>query len=92
MLALADRRAFEQLIGRQNKYWHERGFFLELVIWEDFLDAMSPTRLQDLFSGLSQPLEAALGPCRHVCGKMRHSEIDCHTWQNPFVSPTGSIP
>lgn len=47
---VADRRAFEQLIGRQNKYWHDRGFFLEAVIWEDFLDAMSPTRLQDTYN------------------------------------------
>jgi hypothetical protein len=43
----ADRRAFELLIGRQNKYLHQRGLFLDLVIWEDFLDTLSPTRLQD---------------------------------------------
>ena len=47
---VADRRAFEQLIGRQNQYWHDRSFFLELVIWEHFLDAMSRTRLQDAYN------------------------------------------
>ena len=42
----ADREAFEILINRRNKDWHSRGVFLELVIWEDFLDAVSPTRKQ----------------------------------------------
>ena len=42
----ADRKAFEILIGRRNKAWHARGVFLDLVIWEDFLDAVSPTRKQ----------------------------------------------
>ncbi len=43
----ADRDQFEILINRKNKEWVSRGVFLELVIWEDFLDAMSQTRLQD---------------------------------------------
>jgi hypothetical protein len=43
----ADRSEFEIFIGRKNKDWIGKGVFLELVIWEDFLDAMSQTRLQD---------------------------------------------
>ncbi len=42
-----DRREFEIFIGRKNKDWIAKGVFLELVIWEDFLDAVSQTRLQD---------------------------------------------
>ena len=42
----ADRDQFEILINRKNKDWVARGVFLELVIWEDFLDAMSQTTLQ----------------------------------------------
>jgi hypothetical protein len=42
-----DRKEFEIFIGRKNKDWVAKGVFLELVIWEDFLDAVSPTRLQD---------------------------------------------
>ena len=42
-----DRKAFEIFIGRKNKDWVAKGVFLELIIWEDFLDAMSQTRLQD---------------------------------------------
>jgi hypothetical protein len=42
-----DRTEFEIFIGRKNKEWIDKGVFLNLVIWEDFLDAMSQTRLQD---------------------------------------------
>ncbi len=48
---LADeRRQFEIFINRKNKAWAEQGVFLELVNWEDFLDAMSQTRLQDEYN------------------------------------------
>ena len=42
-----DRKEFEIFVGRKNKEWVEKGVFLNLVIWEDFLDAVSQTRLQD---------------------------------------------
>jgi hypothetical protein len=45
-----DRREFEIFIGRKNKDWVTKGVFLELVIWEDFLDAVSQTRLQDKYN------------------------------------------
>ena len=45
-----DRDAFEIFINRKNKDWHDKGVFLELVVWEDFLDAMSKTRLQDEYN------------------------------------------
>jgi hypothetical protein len=45
-----DRRQFELFINRKNKAWVEKGVFLELVIWEDFLDAISQTRLQDEYN------------------------------------------
>ncbi|MEM9276584.1 MAG: hypothetical protein AAGA80_27125, partial [Cyanobacteria bacterium P01_F01_bin.143] len=45
-----DREQFEILIGRENKEYIRKGIFLELVIWEDFLDAMSATRLQDEYN------------------------------------------
>lgn len=45
-----DRDQFEILINRKNKDWVEKDVFLELVIWEDFLDAVSQTRLQDEYN------------------------------------------
>ncbi|MFA7242249.1 MAG: SUMF1/EgtB/PvdO family nonheme iron enzyme [Sulfuricellaceae bacterium] len=46
----ADRDEFEIFINRKNKDWVGKGIFLELVIWEDFLDAVSRTRLQDEYN------------------------------------------
>ena len=47
-----DRQAFERLVSRKNKLWHERGVFLDLQMWEDFLDVMSKTRLQDEYNAV----------------------------------------
>jgi hypothetical protein len=46
----SDRKEFEIFINRKNKDLIKKGFFIELVIWEDFLDAMSRTRLQDEYN------------------------------------------
>jgi hypothetical protein len=46
----ADREQFEIFINRKNKAWFDRGVFLDLVLWEDFLDALSRTRLQDEYN------------------------------------------
>ncbi len=42
-----DRLGFEIFINRKNKHYIKNGLFFELVIWEDFIDAISKTRLQD---------------------------------------------
>ena len=46
----ADREQFEIFISRENKKYVKDNIFLELVLWEDFLDAMSKTRLQDEYN------------------------------------------
>ncbi len=45
-----DRKEFEIFINRKNKHWVDQGVYLELVMWEDFLDAMSQSRLQDEYN------------------------------------------
>jgi hypothetical protein len=45
-----DRKEFEIFINRKNKDWFDKGVFLELVVWEDFLDAVSQTRLQEEYN------------------------------------------
>ncbi|MCA2655749.1 MAG: hypothetical protein IM473_17895 [Microcystis sp. M015S2] len=45
-----DREQFEIFINRQNKEYIKKRIFLELVVWEDFIDAMSATRLQDEYN------------------------------------------
>lgn len=49
-----DRREFELLINRKNKDYVSKNIFLELIIWEDFIDAMSITRLQDEYNKVIQ--------------------------------------
>jgi Leucine-rich repeat (LRR) protein len=45
-----DRKEFEIFINRENKEYIKKGIFLELVMWEDFIDRMSETRLQDEYN------------------------------------------
>ena len=45
-----DREQFEIFINRENKKWVDKGIFIELINWEDFLDAVSKTRLQDEYN------------------------------------------
>ena len=47
---LKDRQQFELFISRRNKSWGKKGISLELVNWEDFIDAVSKTRLQDEYN------------------------------------------
>ena len=51
---VADRQAFSELIRRRNDDWVGCGVHLRLVIWEDFIDAMSKTRLQDKYNAAIQ--------------------------------------
>ena len=43
----AERKEFEQFIGRRNKQWLPESIFLHLDVWEDFDDSMSATGKQD---------------------------------------------
>ena len=52
-----DRVAFELELGRRNHSWIKKGLYLELVIWEDFIDAMSQERLQSEYNKAIQQCE-----------------------------------
>jgi len=45
-----DRTEFEIFIYRKNKDWVAQGVFIDLVVWEDFLDAVAKNRLQDEYN------------------------------------------
>jgi len=45
-----DRKEFEIFINRKNKELRKRNIFISLEIWEDFLDAMSQTRIQNEYN------------------------------------------
>ncbi len=46
----SDRKEFEIFINRKNKEYVKDSIFLELLLWEDFIDAISVTRLQDEYN------------------------------------------
>jgi hypothetical protein len=45
-----DREQFEIFLYRKCKAWFDRGIFLHLELWEDFLDAMAPGGLQSEYN------------------------------------------
>lgn len=46
----SEREAFNGFIYRKCIEWKKYGFFFEVVMWEDFLDVMSKSRLQDEYN------------------------------------------
>jgi len=45
-----DREQFEIFINRENKRLKTKGIFLNLEVWEDFIDAVSKSRLQSEYN------------------------------------------
>ena len=47
-----EREQFEIFIHRENQNLYKKGIFIELELWENFIDAMSKTRLQDEYNNV----------------------------------------
>ena len=45
-----DRDAFDLYFRQQNDLWRKRGIYLEIIRWENFLDVISETGLQDEYN------------------------------------------
>ncbi|MEP0265587.1 COR domain-containing protein [Dokdonia sp.] len=45
-----EREQFEIFIHRENQLLYKKGVFIELIVWENFIDKMSQTRLQDEYN------------------------------------------
>lgn len=71
-----ERREFEIFIGRKNREWQRRGVFLELVVWEDFLDSVSPTRLQDEYNAAIRDCDVFMMLFCTKVGKYSEEEFD----------------
>jgi hypothetical protein len=72
-----DRKDFEIFVNRKNKDWvASLGVFLNLVIWEDFLDAMSSTRLQDEYNKAIQKCDIFVVLLWTKVGKYTEEEFD----------------
>jgi hypothetical protein len=61
----ADRSAIEIFMGRENKKWTSKGKFFDLVIWEDFINTISKTSLQDEYNKAIKKCDVCIILCLH---------------------------
>ena len=47
-----ERKKFESFIHRENQQLYEKGIFIKLQLWENDIDAMSKTRLQNQYNNV----------------------------------------
>lgn len=71
-----DRDELEIFISRENKRLKERGILLELERWENFLDAISNTRLQDEYNKAISTCDIVLCLFFTKVGKYSAEEFD----------------
>jgi len=86
----AEREQFEIFINRENKRLHEQGVFINLEIWEDFIDAMSQTRLQDEYNKVVKQSDIFVSLFFSKVGKFTAEEFETAIGQfkkngKPFV-------
>ncbi|MEO0520103.1 MAG: hypothetical protein AAF171_22690 [Cyanobacteria bacterium P01_A01_bin.116] len=72
----ADREQFEIFIYRKCKAWFDRGIFLHLDIWEDFLDAVSPDGLQSEYNKAVQGSDIFVLLVQNKVGKYTAEEFN----------------
>jgi internalin A len=49
-----DRKEFELAIRQKNDNWVKKGIYLQPVMWENFIDSISQTRLQDEYNNATK--------------------------------------
>ncbi|MDP4270780.1 MAG: COR domain-containing protein [Bacteroidota bacterium] len=71
-----DREQFEIFINRENKRLNQEGIFLNLELWEDFIDAMSKTRLQDEYNKVIASCDIFISLFKTKVGKFTAEEFE----------------
>ncbi|MFA5922385.1 MAG: COR domain-containing protein [Methylococcaceae bacterium] len=71
-----DRDAFELYFRQQNDQLRKQGIYLEIVRWENFLDAMSDTRLQDEYNKEVKACDIFISLFFSKTGKYTEEEFD----------------
>jgi hypothetical protein len=72
----ADRDEIREMISVENDRLHRRGIYLELVQWEYFFDALSPTRLQDEYNDAIKDCDLVLSLFFTKAGKYTQEEFE----------------
>jgi internalin A len=75
-----DRDAFDLYFRQQNDRLRKQGVYLEIVRWENFLDAMSSTRLQDEYNRAIRNCDVFVSLFKTKTGKYTAEEFDV-AWQ-----------
>ncbi len=71
-----DRKEFALLLSLKNSDWEARGVYLDLVKWEDYLDAMSKTRLQDEYNKAIRECDVFVALFWTKVGKFTEEEFE----------------
>ncbi|WP_372757456.1 hypothetical protein [Mariniflexile sp.] len=71
-----DRDQFRMFISKENDRLHTEGIYLEVVQWENFLDAISDTRLQDEYNKAISTCDIVLCLFFTKVGKYSAEEFD----------------
>ncbi|TXD81411.1 hypothetical protein ESY86_18030 [Subsaximicrobium wynnwilliamsii] len=71
-----DRDQFRKFISMENDRLHTKGVYLEIVQWENFLDAISDTRLQDEYNNAISNCDIVLCLFFTKVGKYSSEEFD----------------
>jgi len=71
-----DRDAFDLYFRQQNDRLLKQGLYLKIVRWENFLDAMANTRLQDEYNTAIQNCDVFVSLFKTKTGKYTEEEFD----------------
>jgi hypothetical protein len=72
----ADRDEFELYFRQQNDRLMDEGLYLKIVRWENFLDAMSETRLQDEYNSQVRSCDVFVSLFMTKTGRYTEEEFD----------------
>ncbi len=86
----AEREQFEIFIHRENQKLYKEGIFIELILWENFIDAISRSRLQDEYNNAVKQCDIFVSLFFTKVGKFTAEEFETafgHFKENgyPFV-------
>ena len=71
-----DRDAFDLYFRQQNDWLRDEGIYLKIVRWENFLDAMAETRLQDEYNREVRSCDIFVSLFKTKTGKYTEEEFD----------------
>ncbi len=71
-----DRDAFDLYFRQQNDRLRKKGIYLEIIRWENFLDAMSKTRLQDEYNQQARVCDIFVSLFMTKTGRYTEEEFD----------------